>query len=1028
MTVEHLMDFQRATVDYVLRRLYDDADRTSRFLVADEVGMGKTLVARGVINGAIERLEDDPSVERIDIVYICSNADIARQNIHKLDVVGDGTRPLSTRITMLATQIADLHRPSRNGRKVVNLVAFTPGTSFSRGHSTGQVAERALLAHLLEPLLGGGRRERNALRRILKVTVGKERWDRELAALQDPDCQLDASIVERFRRAMTDSELLDRVHGLVEAATGSELPQSLRPARSRLIRDLRHQLARVSVAALQPDLIVMDEFQRFKHLLEHPDTGSEQEVSQLAHDLFTYRDAKVLLLSATPYKPFTLAEEEHLTGDHHYKDLLATVGFLAHPHGATVQSEAQRALSSYRDRLVSGGDVITAKREVEQLLLRFMSRTERPTLADADLLEERCGGVDPPKADELADFVTLRRLTKLVDAQLSIEYWKSAPYFLNFMDGYQLSTRVRDRIGEPDVVAALRRAHALDRSALEGAIDVPPRNGRLRALAADTIGAELWKLLWLPPSMPYYSPSGVYGQVDPVTTTKRLIFSSWAAAPSAIAALLSRAVHHRMNPDDVQPTPRLTYDLHGDRPDGMTTLALTLPVPALARVTDPLDHARRSPDAVLDADTVLREAARQRHNDLGMSPPRVQGRQSATWYWVAPLQLIDDDYDALELLGVMSAERGSAGLRQHLQRANDAAAGAVPLTSHPPDLSKWLALVGLAGPGNCAWRSLTRLTPPGDRFTDRGVLVAAATISEAFRTLFNRADVTVMIDRLSGTDHPYWQQVLEYCFAGNLQAVLDEYLHGLVTNERPHDDEELLEVARIAAGAIAFGRGRVQAFAPTDPDHPISFSTRFAMRYGQARGAAKSDSESTERLADVRAAFNSPFWPMVLASTSVGQEGVDFHWWCHMLVHWNQPANVVDLEQREGRIHRFQGHAIRKNVAACRRTEALRSNNTDPWAAAFEAASARRPEALNELWPSWVYPGPAKVQCWVPYFPLSREIDRAERMRRDRALYRMAFGQPRQEDLIELLDHAGMTAEPDRLRELRIDLRPPPSP
>ena len=72
--------------------------------------MGKTLVARSVIAGAIERLQHDDTVDRIDIIYICSNADIARQNIAKLDVRGDGTKPLSTRITMLATQLRDLNR------------------------------------------------------------------------------------------------------------------------------------------------------------------------------------------------------------------------------------------------------------------------------------------------------------------------------------------------------------------------------------------------------------------------------------------------------------------------------------------------------------------------------------------------------------------------------------------------------------------------------------------------------------------------------------------------------------------------------------------------------------------------------------------------------------------------------------------------------------------------------------------------------------------------------------------------------
>lgn len=1019
-----LMDFQQATVEYVLRRLYDDAEPTSRFLVADEVGMGKTLVARGVIKGAIERLERDPSVDRIDIVYICSNADIARQNISKLDVVGDGTRPLSTRISMLATQIRDLNRASVDDRKVVNLIAFTPGTSFSRGHATGRVAERALLAYLTAPFIDSGVAARNGLRKVLKGTdadVSRARWDREVDWLANPENAPDEGIVTAFRSSLEASPLQSRLIELVAAATGQELPPTLRKERSALIADLRHLLARVSVAALEPDLIILDEFQRFKHLLDHPDEGNEQEVSQLAHDLFTFENVRVLLLSATPYKPFTLAEEELLTGDNHYKDLYGTIGFLAHPHGEQVVAEVRQSLSTYRDRLIGGGDALDAKRRIEAQLIRVMSRTERPTLGESQLLEERMGGVGSPQSAELTDYVALRTLSRLVDAPLSMDYWKSAPYFLNFMDGYQLSTKVRAQLDDPEVGAALRTAHALHRADVESGAAITPRNSRLRALGADTIGSDSWKLLWLPPSMPYYSPGGAFRNAEPSTVTKRLIFSSWAAAPSAIAALLSHAAHGKMNPRQLDPTPRLTYDTSSGRPEGMTTLALTVPVPALAALADPLDAARVSPERTLDGNDLVKQTARSLHHLLGSPPPPAQGPQPATWFWLAPLRLIE--YDATELHSAMTTGRGSDGLRQHLQRANDAAADQIAVTVHPQDLARWFALVGLAGPGNCAWRTLRRLTSGIPGITDSGILQAAARIGDAFRTLFNRAEVIALLDA-TATDEPYWQRVLKYCFEGNLQAVLDEYLHGLLLNERPHDDHELLEVAATAAAAISFGRGRVQAFDPTQPDHPINFSPRFAIRYGNARGTTKGDAESTERLADVRSAFNSPFWPMVLASTSVGQEGVDFHWWCHSLVHWNQPANVVDLEQREGRVHRFRGHAVRKNVAARHRADALRSADPDPWSAAFAAAARTRPDHMNELWPSWVYPGDAKVQCWTPYFPLSREIERAERLRRDRALYRLAFGQPRQEDLLDLLEQQGVTRDEQRLHDLRIDLRP----
>ena len=60
-----LKDFQRKTVDYVYRRMYTDEDRVNRFLVADEVGLGKTLVARGLIAKAIDHLWS--SDRRIDV-------------------------------------------------------------------------------------------------------------------------------------------------------------------------------------------------------------------------------------------------------------------------------------------------------------------------------------------------------------------------------------------------------------------------------------------------------------------------------------------------------------------------------------------------------------------------------------------------------------------------------------------------------------------------------------------------------------------------------------------------------------------------------------------------------------------------------------------------------------------------------------------------------------------------------------------------------------------------------------------------
>ena len=134
-----LKDFQRATCDHAFEQLYLKSNGSDRFLVADEVGLGKTLVARGVIAKTVAHLWD--KVDRIDIVYICSNADIARQNIHRLhlDLPDQGEALFSSRLTLLPLKVRELRKNK------VNFISFTPSTSFDLRSSLGKMEERVLL-------------------------------------------------------------------------------------------------------------------------------------------------------------------------------------------------------------------------------------------------------------------------------------------------------------------------------------------------------------------------------------------------------------------------------------------------------------------------------------------------------------------------------------------------------------------------------------------------------------------------------------------------------------------------------------------------------------------------------------------------------------------------------------------------------------------------------------------------------------------------------------------------------------------
>ena len=150
------------------------------------------------------------------------------------------------------------------------------------------------------------------------------------------------------------------------------------------------------------------------------------------------------------------------------------------------------------------------------------------------------------------------------------------------------------------------------------------------------------------------------------------------------------------------------------------------------------------------------------------------------------------------------------------------------------------------------------------------------------------------------------------------------------------------------------------------------------------------------------------------------------HAYCHAVMHWNLPSNPVDLEQREGRVDRYKGHAIRKNVAAKHGVSVFSGTSADLWHALFETASDQSTDESG-LVPYWLFPlaSGAHIERHVPALPLSRDADQFRALQRSLAVYRMVFGQPRQDDLMAfLLERFG----PETLQRveplLRIDLSP----
>jgi len=1029
-----LKDFQRKTVDYVFQRLYQDQDAVSRFLVADEVGLGKTLVARGLIARAIDHLWDD--VERIDVVYICSNQEIARQNIDRLNITRQRQFQFASRATLLPTAVQKLR-----GNKL-NFVSLTPGTSFSMHSQTGVVWERAQLFYMLREHWGVSE---SILSNLLRGDVNKGNWNHRKWSFDNNE-EIDQTLQEAFLAALDQHPEIrsdfDQLADLI-GSRRTRLTWEMRQKRNIWIGQLRKVLAQSSLSALEPDIIILDEFQRFRYLLD-----PENEIHALAQELFAYADrhtdegAKTLMLSATPYKMYTLQGE---AGEDHFHDFFDTTRFLLGNDPERI-SKLKEAVNAYRDGLFSlalegNQDVLEAKSRIEAE--RLASSSDRNGML-RDLPTSMSQSITPK---DLTSFIHYDRIAQALNAGDQVEYWKSAAYPINLMDDYKFKRELEQSIqsDQASYLGDLLQKSGeilLNWEQIKAYQEIDPGNARLRNLFDQTIDSQNWKLLWLSPSLPYYTTRSAFDQVHEKGLTKTLVFSSWKLVPKMISVLASYEAERRMlelgNMESVpydeltqKRSARLVFAYTNDRYTGMPVFCLTYPCITLARAIDPLDIAKHSGNGSPPSlESVLAEVEilikKMLHEATqGISIPQ-EGAVDERWYWVA-LALLDRHYHNDIVREWLSQEDEDLAWAKLLDPGTDSEGVESRYAEHvdwfsrvfdtpeemgrmPDDLGLIMARLALASPATASIRAFSRLCSADH--LDKHALTAAARIGLGFRTLFNSPDAISLINGLY-PEAPYWQKALQYCLDGNLQAVLDEYIHilyeslGLVGHDLGECVKKMsVEITRALSLRTTALRFDDFVFNKENRVHieKRSIRCRYALRFGDEKtdymGAA-------QRSDEVRSAFNSPFRPFILATTSVGQEGLDFHQYCHRVVHWNLPPNPVDFEQREGRIHRYKGHVIRRNLSRHYGLQDLKSNGRcdDPWAELFGLAVSNRDAEENDLVPFWVFEtedGYA-IERQMPIMPFSREVNFSDRLMQSVVLYRSVIGQPRQQELLSFL-------------------------
>ena len=222
--------------------------------------------------------------------------------------------------------------------------------------------------------------------------------------------------------------------------------------------------------------------------------------------------------------------------------------------------------------------------------------------------------------------------------------------------------------------------------------------------------------------------------------------------------------------------------------------------------------------------------------------------------------------------------------------------------------------------------------------------------------VFETSDAYDVLNLIYPNNLGYQEKVWQYCTDGNIRAVLDEYIAMIYEDKELDKKDPDSQYAKLLNIFSEARENMNEQYVEAE-----TTKTKIKMWTGFARGHYQGDkvgnSSDANTLNRKIAGFNSPFRPFVFITTSVGQEGFDFHWYCRNIVHWSLTFDPVKFEQRDGRINRYHCHYIRQN-AALYKNQPTSVDNTY-WKELFKNISEGNEVLIREsggLYPHWEYP------------------------------------------------------------------------
>lgn len=1007
-----LKDFQKATVKHAVKQL----KKNNRFLVADEVGLGKTIIARGVIEHLYNNREDKN--KPFHVVYICSNQVLAQQNIRKLSIEGSDIHSMYSRLMLMVKE--------NNNKSNFQISTLTPATSFRMTNSKGIAEERAILYYILSQHPKIKNKKLSELRNLLQGDCGDESWEWWIDTWQ-PWVKLRPGIIKSVHKKLQQNGTFDVLLQYFESLEKHKTKD--------YIVQLRKTVTDIAIDdCLKADLFILDEFQRFSDLIKT--TGNNQkepnEIQLTASKIFN-DNKKVLLLSATPFKQFATQWDVE-QGNNHFESFNELLKFLfehsIHSPFNAINTQRKSYLSmlqKYRDsfqELVENKEFQEVRKKLHKLYLKGLTRTERAISVKTPLINDKSKELLLPTDEEVLKGVNLLSwLSKEVKTRKythqMIEFCKSTPHPFSFIRGYKLHEDLLKLKKNKDFYLPYDEWNSYN-------YELNGRHAKLDSLLKTVFKQNSVKLLWIPPSLPYYKISDQ--SLNSHGYSKTLIFSSWVMVPRALSTLLSyhaeKAIQSERSEQKYFPKIKKSSRSQKNQTERRK------PLPRLVFRSQVKDESNSNATLIYPCAVLADSAKFNSSSDIELSklqddivktiadflPLERHGKASDIkhWYWDS-LFLLDkecrgednvvtwlrgtwledineDDEDEPNKNKNVKGTKGKEKFIEALRKVHDTIDDSDKVA--PQDILNVLSEIALGSPAVCAYRTLNQLFPDSEKSEK---IENATRIAIGFLSLFNKPESIMIIDSFENEEstesYPFWRKCLRYSISLNIQAMVDEYLFLLKENSGVHED--INGICRRFVDSVSVRTSNIDVELMNSKIERRGIRCHFAVDYGSQNITSE---KGKERMVSVRDVFNSPFRPFVLTSTSLGQEGLDFHQYCRNIYHWNLPHNPIDLEQREGRINRYLSHAIRLNFKDM--LTGFLCNNWENIIKEIEKLTSS--DNSCDLIPFWHLneQNKYKINRYVPLYNFSKDKDKYDYFLKILSFYRLTFGQPNQEQVL----------------------------